>query len=438
MKRLWKIIKINKLAFPMKQLELPFPELSFSFSEEILDEIEDSETGRALVKNIPFEKITMSKAQGDSILRHLRLDRPSQTSGLPELFWDTKYEQLIVEDGNHRIFQAYLDGDRTFDALVSSGDYNDYYRPVYEGEEKFEWGLFPNESIIDDGRSYKIAKLLKLSEEMDADKVRSNDIITAFHGTTLADCYGMINGFDANQVMPRLYGGPKHAGIFVAPSEEAADKFSSYGEIILELEVKAKFLHGVDYSGNIGRKSDPHAHAAEWHENEARQGAEWAREEFPDSFRPRLSQTWTQSSEPQALLRGLVSPEQIKRVRYKKYKEEPVWYSRDDFLKLDLEVIPRPDQPYGSKRRLSDMEYDLSRPSYSDNDLKNMMAKTMDTSPERASEMIDFYSQIRREHPERKDMLFELFDRAGLGETASKAYSKRYAALKTLNKLVKY
>jgi len=165
MKRLWKIIKINKLAFPMKQLELPFPELSFSFSEEILDEIEDSETGRALVNNIPFEKITMSKDQGDSILRHLRLDRPSQTSGLPELFWNTKYEQLIVEDGNHRIFQAYLDGDRTFDALVSSGDYNDYYRPVYEGEERFEWGLFPNESIIENGRSYKIAKLLKLSEK---------------------------------------------------------------------------------------------------------------------------------------------------------------------------------------------------------------------------------------------------------------------------------
>lgn len=165
MSRLLKIIKINKLASIRKQLELPFPELSFSFSEEILDEIEKSEAGRALVSNIPFEKITMSKAQGDSILRDLRLGRPSHTSGPPELFWDTKYEQLIVEDGNHRIFQKYMDGDRTFDALVSSGDYSDYYRPVYEGEERFEWGLFPNESIIEDGRSYKIAKLLKLSEK---------------------------------------------------------------------------------------------------------------------------------------------------------------------------------------------------------------------------------------------------------------------------------
>ena len=47
------------------------------------------------------------------------MNRPSTTEGLPEL-WDTEHSQLIVEDGNHRIFQAYLDGDRTFDAMVSS------------------------------------------------------------------------------------------------------------------------------------------------------------------------------------------------------------------------------------------------------------------------------------------------------------------------------
>jgi hypothetical protein len=66
-----------------------------------------------------------------------------------------------------------------------------------------------------------------------------------------------------------------------------------------------------------------------------------------------------------------------------------------------------------------------------------MMAKALDTSPEGASEMIDFYSQLRREHPERKDMLAEIFDKAGLGETASRTYSKRYAALKALSEMCK-
>lgn len=133
------------------QMELPFPGLDFQLPEEVLEGT-GSPDERVLVRKIPFEAITMSKQQGDSILRHLRLGRPSRTKGLPELFWDTRLKQLIVEDGNHRIFGAYMDGDRTFDALVWSSSYNDLYRPVYDGEEKFDWGLFPNEDILESGR----------------------------------------------------------------------------------------------------------------------------------------------------------------------------------------------------------------------------------------------------------------------------------------------
>ena len=407
-----------------KQLELPFPELDFSLPDSLLSGPSDP----ILVKNIPFEKITMRKKQGDSILADLRMNRPSMTEGLPELYWDTEHNQLIVEDGNHRIFQAYLDGDRTFDAIVSSGSYNNLYSPVYEGEERFNWGLFPNQEIFEDGRAYKIAKFLKSSKEMDTKNVRPNDVITVYHGTSLADCYEMINGFDANKVRGRLYGGPKHAGIFVAPSEEGAGKFAHYGEIILEIDVRAKFLHGVDYSGNIGRASDPHAENIDWHEREVSARVDWAKEEFPDSFRPTLSKTWTQKSEPQALLRGLVSPDQIKRVRYKEYNEDPAWYSREDFLSLDLEVIPRSDQPYGSKRKFVNLDYDLSSTSHSDDDFKNMMAKSLDSSPEKVEEMIRFYRDLKRNNPERSDMLLELFNSAGVGGTASDVYSQRYAS----------
>ena len=407
-----------------KQLELPFPELDFSLPDSLLSGPSDP----ILVKNIPFEKITMRKKQGDSILRDLRMNRPSMTEGLPELFWDTEHNQLIVEDGNHRIFQAYLDGDRTFDAMVSSGDYNNLYSPVYEGEERFDWGLFPNQEIFEDGRAYKIAKFLKYSKEMDTKNVRPNDIITVYHGTSLADCYEMINGFDANKVKARLYGGPKHAGIFVAPNEEEAGKFAHYGEIILEIDVRAKFLHGVDYSGNIGRSSDPHVDNIEWHEQEMEARNDFAKSKFPDSFRPTLSKTWTQKNEPQALLRGLVSPNQIKRVRYKEYGKDPIWYSREDFIKLGAEVIPRSKQPYGDERKFRDIGYDLSSTSHSDADFTNMMAKSLDASPEKVEKMINFYSDLRRRNPDRSDSLLDLFDRAGIGDTASRAYSKKYSS----------
>ena len=175
----------------------------------------------------------------------------------------------------------------------------------------------------------------------------------------------MINGFDANKVRARLYGGPKHAGILAAPSEEEAEKFAHYGETILEIDVRAKFLHGIDYSGNIGRSSDPHIDNIEWHEQEMESRNNWAKSEFPDSFRPTLSKTWTQKNEPQALLRGLVSPNQIKRVRYKEYGKDPIWYSREDFIKLGVEVIPKSNQPYGDRRKFRDIGYDLSSTSHS-------------------------------------------------------------------------
>jgi hypothetical protein len=295
------------------------------------------------------------------------------------------------------------------------------------------------ESLSDkeSSRLDRLNQIFKISEEMDVNNVRPNDIITVFHGTSLADCYEMINGFDANKIMPRLYNGPRHAGIFVSPTEEVANKFASYGEIILEIDVRAKFLHGVDYSGNIGRKSDPHAHSVDWHNAEMEARSEMAGKKFPDSFRPHLSLTWTQGNEPQALLRGLVSPRQIRRVRHKEYGNDPVWYSREEFLKLGLKVVPRKDQPYGSERGLSDVGYDLSKPNYSDEEFTDMVAKINNVPPEKVTEMISFYSQLRRDHPDRSNMLLEEFSRSGVGETASKIYSERYAALKMLNQIFK-
>jgi len=61
------------------------------------------------------------------------------TEGLPVLFYHTEKKQLIVDDGNHRIFQRWLAGEDTFDAYVYSGSYHGSLRHVYDGEEEFDW-----------------------------------------------------------------------------------------------------------------------------------------------------------------------------------------------------------------------------------------------------------------------------------------------------------
>ena len=57
-----------------------------------------------------------------------------------------------------------------------------------------------------------------------------------------------------------------------------------------------------------------------------------------------------------------------------------------------------------------------------------MMAKSLDASPEKVKKMINFYGDLRRKNPDRSDMLLELFDSAGIGDTASRAYSKKYSS----------
>ena len=79
-----------------------------------------------------------------------------------------------------------------------------------------------------------------------------NDRLVVYHGTSLSEVPSLINGFDATRLKYRLYGGPKHRGLFVTPDFKTAERFAPYGEVILELVVRAKNLHGTDYSGHAG------------------------------------------------------------------------------------------------------------------------------------------------------------------------------------------
>jgi hypothetical protein len=112
----------------------------FEMPPEIYEGTGNDEDDAILVKNIPMNLITMLRPQGEAILRDIQRDELSMTEGDPVLWYDLDKEQLIIDDGNHRIFQKWLAGADTFDAKVYSSSWSNYLRSVYEGEEIFDWG----------------------------------------------------------------------------------------------------------------------------------------------------------------------------------------------------------------------------------------------------------------------------------------------------------
>ena len=121
-----------------------FGELSedekFRLPPEIYDGTGNDEDEALLVKGIPMTELVMLKQQGERALRDILVKmEPSLTQGLPVLWYDLDKEQLIVDDGNHRIFQQWLAGANTFDAMVYSSHWHSQLRSVYEGEERFSW-----------------------------------------------------------------------------------------------------------------------------------------------------------------------------------------------------------------------------------------------------------------------------------------------------------
>ena len=235
--------------------------------------------------------------------------------------------------------------------------------------------------------------------------LKPNEKVRVYHGTQLVFAEKMVNGFDANKVVHRTYSsnGNRHAGIFVSPSVQLARHFSSGGELVLEFEVQAKNLHGTNYGGNIGR--------AQQMDSETQ---EWIRDSYPESFRPYLSMTLLQKTEPQALLRGLVKPSQIKRVEYK-----GKWYSRKEFLELGVEVY----RPYGKGKGIRDIGYDLSYPNYSLPELFEAVAASEGITSDRAESTL--LRRAKLPHPRSEKALGDLLEAIGFGPTAIKSYTKK-------------
>lgn len=242
----------------------------------------------------------------------------------------------------------------------------------------------------------------------DLKNLQAEDRLVMYHGTRVAEVFDLINGFDATQVKYRHYGGPRHAGLFVSPSFEVAERFSSYGELVLELVVRAKNLHGVDYSGNIGRKQ-------EMSERTRKSMGEL----YPNSFRPYLSMTLTQSSEPQALLVGLVSPAQIKRVWFNPYgKGDGKWHTRSEFLSLGISEIPSKNAPYGAKQTVHDTAVDMATTRLTDEQLLKVLTRELGSE----EQLRRIFPVMLKRDPE---SVIQILTDAGFGPRAAQAHAKR-------------
>lgn len=245
----------------------------------------------------------------------------------------------------------------------------------------------------------------------DLKALKPNDWLTVYHGTSLMYAVDLINGFDATKVKYRHYGGPRHKGLFVSPSFRTARSFGP--TLVLEMVVRAKNLHGTDWSGNTGRQ-DPSRE-------------EVFRNKYPDSFRPYLSDSLTDRGEPQALLQGLVAPRQIKRVWYASTPNDPgEWYSRKEFIDLGLQSNS------GGRTRLKplrDLGFDRSYPNYDYDEFIDAMVSFLggNKAQSRVERALALRADISMK-PGRSDALAEIIEMNGEGfePRAAKRYADRF------------
>jgi len=234
---------------------------------------------------------------------------------------------------------------------------------------------------------------------MSFSNLQPDDVLTVYHGTSLSHVPALINGIDADRVVYRYYGGPRHAGLFVSPDLDLAERFAHYGEIILELHVEAQSLQGTDYSG----RQEP--------------DDRWAWK-YPNSFSPGLSSSLDLTAEPQALLTGQVPPSRIIRVGYKPFGQDRVWHSRRGFTGLGLET----KTPGGREKRIQDASGDLTSPNYTLGEFMELLANVIDVDRERVVETLNRYASMGERGLSRvSDILWD----ADFGDAAIASFVKK-------------
>jgi hypothetical protein len=174
--------------------------------------------------------------------------------------------------------------------------------------------------------------------------------------------------------------------------------------------VRSNNLHGTDYSGNIGRADDPHTREAS--KRLIAQNILEAEKIYPHSFRPYLTRSLLQRYEPQALYRGLVSPDMILRVKYR-YNEQG-WMTRKQFIAY-------------YKDQAKDMDFDLSSTRHTADEYIAYMASELGGRRGDKKTIIETLHNVLQWEEEGRGYSFsEEVGRFGIGEAASASFRKKF------------
>jgi hypothetical protein len=231
-------------------------------------------------------------------------------------------------------------------------------------------------------------------------RLKPNQKVILYHGTTLTDAKEMINGFDTNKMVRSHYHsrGYSYRGMYVAP-----EPLNSFGYVMFKLALRTNNLHGTDFSANITRPSDP-----QYDKESAAHRKKWSKEMYPDSFRPDLSRTLLQRTEPQALYRGIVSPDMILGVKVRGGD----WMTREEFIRAyDADDI--------------NDGFDVSSPNYTIDEYLDFIGGGRDER-ERIIATVHRKMRYDRDPDRRSDNVEKLLNQFDFGFAAQRAFLSKF------------
>jgi tRNA nucleotidyltransferase/poly(A) polymerase len=87
--------------------------------------------------DFPLNKLTVSKRGIIASIQDIKQDKPSTTNEPVLVFYNIKNKTFLVEDGYHRVAQAYLNKEKTIPVEIYSDNYSDYVANI-SPENKFD------------------------------------------------------------------------------------------------------------------------------------------------------------------------------------------------------------------------------------------------------------------------------------------------------------
>lgn len=316
------------------------------------------------------------------------------------------YYFITLQDGNSYYSNGYIMvpaqyiASKTESGKITIDSVRAVFRELNQirSQDELPPGSFPLRETINFIEHFELIIEAILDTDRKAiENANPNTILTVYHGTPLFRLPQLINGFDSTAEFSRDYRAGKHRGLFITPDFELAKGFG--GGAIIELKVPAKFIHGTDWSGFIGREQE---------KEKGKSTLDWVKSNFPNSFRPYMSYTMLASGEPQGLLIGVVKPSQITKIWIKdRQKGGETWipWDRKDYLNSK--------QYYNTRRVLDRTEYDyffdaeinMANPRLSLEELVKALAK-FENREGFETTYIDYYKRTGKRDPERlKDQL---------------------------------